>query len=416
LENKVHHEFAFLDGLRGIAALQVVCLHYFSAFLPVLADATGKQHFAWEEGLSKSILSYAWDGYSAVYLFFVMSGFVLAQSFINTDLPLPLATIKRFIRLFIPVFTAGLIALALAFATVHTRGMANSVAMSDWLAGPYHNPMTAHSVAKDLLLSSMLFGYQNVSLFQPVQDYLGIGVLSPAAFALNAPMWTLHGEFWGSMLTLLLSVFYKRLPMALFGMLVIAVLLLTGTSQLSLFVIGFLLYFVRGRLLSLRGAGWVGISAMMIFAGVWICVRRNIPDVLWIDVHLIRFTWLRAYNDAHFESSLGAFLVLLGMLVNRPLRIVLSTTIFQRLGRLSFSVYLLHFPILFSVGCFVFYIVQPHGYLFAVFTSLIVGVALTLACASVFERDVDRRAIRLSKVVSRLTMNRGNPSAPRQHT
>jgi peptidoglycan/LPS O-acetylase OafA/YrhL len=378
----------------------------------VLANVTGKQHFGWEGAFSKSIFSYAWDGYSAVYLFFVMSGFVLAQSFVNTDLSLPPTIVKRFLRLFVPVVTAGLISLRLVFAIVHERGAANSIAMSDWLAGPYHNPMTLRTVAKDVLLSSMLFGYQNVSLLQPVGTHLGIDFLSPAAFALNAPMWTLHGEFWGSMLTLLLSLLYKRLPPAFFGAFVIIVLLLTGTSQLSLFVVGFTLYFVHGRFLSLSGAKWVGASVSIMFIGVWICVHRDIPVVLQLDTHLIRFTWLRAYNDTHFESSLGAVLVFLAVLMNKPIQFVLSTHVFQQLGRLSFSVYLLHFPILFSLGCFVFYTVQTHGYLLAVFTSLAIGTAVTLACAEIFERYVDQRAIGLSKAIARLMVSREKAHSP----
>jgi peptidoglycan/LPS O-acetylase OafA/YrhL len=107
------NRFEFIDGLRGIAACQVVLLHYCAAFLPTMARVGGSPHYAWESSITRSPFFFLIDGYSAVYLFFIMSGFVLAPSFIHCPKGSAALAFKRFTRLFIPVLAASFLALAL---------------------------------------------------------------------------------------------------------------------------------------------------------------------------------------------------------------------------------------------------------------------------------------------------------------
>lgn len=76
-------KYEFLDGLRGIAALQVVFLHYYAAFLPAFARAGVAEHYKWETLATNSPAFLLVQGYVAVYVFFIMSGFVLANSFLD---------------------------------------------------------------------------------------------------------------------------------------------------------------------------------------------------------------------------------------------------------------------------------------------------------------------------------------------
>ena len=107
------HTFEFINGLRGLAALQVVLLHYCSSFLPRLARAAQFAHYDLETRLDHSPAFFLIDGYSAVYLFFVMSGFVLAPSFLTSNSGIGMQTAKRFTRLYLPVVGALAFALLL---------------------------------------------------------------------------------------------------------------------------------------------------------------------------------------------------------------------------------------------------------------------------------------------------------------
>jgi peptidoglycan/LPS O-acetylase OafA/YrhL len=102
---------AYLESIRGLAALQVLLLHFLAAFAPDLvfslpagAAVAGYIHL--------SPLYFLYDGYSAVYIFFALSGYVLTRSF-ERHLAQPSSQIlARVIRLGLPAITATLVAAA----------------------------------------------------------------------------------------------------------------------------------------------------------------------------------------------------------------------------------------------------------------------------------------------------------------
>ena len=59
----------YLEGLRGVAAMQVVLLHFFTGFMPETAS------------MRLAAVQPAFDGHTAVYVFFLISGTVLTPSF-----------------------------------------------------------------------------------------------------------------------------------------------------------------------------------------------------------------------------------------------------------------------------------------------------------------------------------------------
>src|SRR5258708_9607063 len=102
---------AYLESIRGLAALQVLLLHFLAAFAPDLvfslpADATVAGY------IHLSSLYFLYDGYSAVYIFFALSGYVLTRSF-ERHLAQPSSQIvARAIRLGLPSIAATLVAAA----------------------------------------------------------------------------------------------------------------------------------------------------------------------------------------------------------------------------------------------------------------------------------------------------------------
>ncbi|HMJ40690.1 MAG TPA: acyltransferase family protein [Pseudolabrys sp.] len=102
---------AYLESIRGLAAVQVLLLHFLAAFapdlvfsLPAAATVAGYIHL--------SPLYFLYDGYSAVYIFFALSGYVLTRSF-ERNLAQPSSQIlARVIRLGLPALAATLVAAA----------------------------------------------------------------------------------------------------------------------------------------------------------------------------------------------------------------------------------------------------------------------------------------------------------------
>ena len=77
------------------------------------------------------------------------------------------------------------------------------------------------------------------------------------------------------------------------------------------------------------------------------------------------------------------------------------------LGRMSFPIYLLHWPIMMTVGSMTFLFASPLGQQIAAITALLVGLLVTLPLAILFERFVDQPAIALSRVFGRFTVLKG---------
>jgi peptidoglycan/LPS O-acetylase OafA/YrhL len=387
-------KLAFIEGIRGIAACQVVLLHYCAALLPVLARVGGAGHFDAEQALARSPLFALIDGYSAVYLFFVMSGFVLAGSFLRTPRAVPMLAAKRLLRLFLPVAAAFAIGVLLMAALPQAREAALQHSRSDWLAALGHNPLGAAALLRDGLLNSMLVGYQGSSIFDGAASVLAP---APIAGAINAPTWTLHAEFWGSMLVLLLALAYRRVPRLLFWCGCAALVVTLGTSHFSLFLLGFFLYTQHAALLAARGPLATVGGALLFGLGVMICVSKDSPALAALDAGARALGLGHAQSDFHWQSQAGAALMFVGVLLNAPLRRCFAGAPAQWLGKLSFSVYLLHFPILLTVGCLVFAWLAPTSYALAVMASLGAGIGLTFAAALLFERHVDRRAVAWSR-------------------
>jgi peptidoglycan/LPS O-acetylase OafA/YrhL len=101
-----------------------------------------------------------------------------------------------------------------------------------------------------------------------------------------------------------------------------------------------------------------------------------------------------APNLYQFQSQLAAIALYLGVLYCTPIWSLLASAPCRHLGRLSFSIYLLHFPILFTVVCLAFTALPSVIFAFVLF------LAATFLAAIVFERLVDRPAIALSRWVT----------------
>jgi hypothetical protein len=90
----------WLDGMRGVAALQVMLLHYATAFLPGLGlHNRGMMHQRWERIIADTPSFFALNGYGSVYLFFLLSGVVLTYSFARRPFAAVQWTLRRIIRL-----------------------------------------------------------------------------------------------------------------------------------------------------------------------------------------------------------------------------------------------------------------------------------------------------------------------------
>jgi peptidoglycan/LPS O-acetylase OafA/YrhL len=390
---------AFLEGMRGLAAMQVLLLHYCAMVLPYAARVDDVRHFDAELWVAATPLFFLINGHLAVELFFLISGTVLAASFLRSETSVPAQILKRFLRLLLPALAAIVFALALLWWLPLDRAGLTELVKSDWLSRYMNTPWQLAAIARDSLLDSVLLGYQDVSLFDRIMRREQW--LSSIGGAAVPPLWTLHVEFWGSMLVLALATAYRRLGRRGFIAVVVVVLMFAGSSQYMLFVVGFLLHLLWRERPAPDASTPNLLAVPLIMAGIVLTSMPALPGMetlLWL---MRKLSILRAQNASVLQSQLGAILIFVCVLRSAAARQWLAAAPLAWLGRLSFSVYLLHFAVMSLIGSRVFLALAGHGYLAAGLAALVVGTAITFALAIGFERFIDRPAIALAARIAR---------------
>jgi len=398
MQVRERYHFQFADGLRGLAALQVLFLHYASVYLPLYAHEGTVSHFAVERWLAESPFFALIDGGTAVCLFFVISGFVLASSFENMTVGVGAAALKRSIRLLLPVLIAAVFSYICLGLVPAPLGELRDITHSDFAARIYLQPITFLSIMRDGFINALFLGYEPVSLFSG-RSWL---ILPGLDQSIDPPFWTLHVEFWGSMLVLALVYLNRRLsPIALAAVVIVA-LWLVGTSWYLLFVVGFLLYLIKDVVVPrttwfISGVG----SALVIWGGI-IGVTKASGQVQALFLALTPFVRGQALNAYTFQSSVGGALIFAGVWLSPHLRVLLSCRPVVALGRLSFGLYLLHFPVLFALSSRVFLWLLPHGYGMAISGASVAGMGITVGLAFLYDRFVDGYVLQFSREVATL--------------
>ena len=363
-----------LDGARGLAALVVVVHHTLLASWPSLAngyfDVPPKRwSLAW--WLYDTPLHFFWAGPEAVVVFFVLSGFVLALPAVKKGgrwISLGYYP-KRLIRLYLPVW--GALIVAVACREIEPR--VKSAGTSLWLQS-HAVPMTSHG-----LLTQASLKDQGTFAFDPV-------------------LWSLHWEVLYSVLlpvALVPPLLTRRRPLAALGLGAAAVSLTglgaaEGSARLTylpMFMIGALLGF-HGGSITRRLSAWRPLESSGL-AALAICL---VTAVYWmhdgsapVDVQ----TWMA--GTAKSASVVGAALLII-LALSRPR--LLEGTAVRWLGSRSYSLYLVHEPIIVTLA-----FVLGRGSSVPVLFALAVPTALI--AAELFWRAVENPSVRAAHAAGR---------------
>jgi peptidoglycan/LPS O-acetylase OafA/YrhL len=292
----------FLDGLRGVAALVVLLRHFLMTFLPAIFGGAPSRRV--DELIGNLLLV----GTYAVFIFFVLSGFVLAQSGASGKRSLPARLVARYLRLTIPMLVSLTFAWILLRCFPNVRSEFLELGTNHWLTkGAYVGLIPPFWLA----VQQALYGvyWNGDSLFDNV-------------------VWTMKVELEGSVGIYLV---YRFAPESRRVAALGCFLLLALFQPLALgFPLGALLREARARG-GLRESRW-GWAALV--------GAVAIP----VAAHLLSF------SISPVTSSGSAALLVWAVFLLGPLRRVLSAKGPVFLGRISFALYLLHVPLLVTVG------------------------------------------------------------------
>lgn len=316
-DSKPHYEL--LDGLRGVAALLVICYHIFEGFATSPLD----QHFN--------------HGYMAVDFFFILSGFVIGYAYDDrwkTTLTLKGFFKRRLVRLH-PMVIMGALLGAVSYC------IQGSVKWDGTQV-----PFTMVLIA--LLLNLFLL---------PVVPGTGADVRgNNEMYPLNGPSWSLFFEYIGN---ILYALFIRKFSTRALTLLVIAaaaglasfgIFNLSGYGHLG---VGWSMidYNLLGGFLRLMFSFSVGLLMSRIFkpakvkGAFWIC--SAVLAVLFTMPHLggADRLWINGLYESVCAIMIFPALVWLGASGKTTDKV--TSTVCKFLGDISYPLYVVHYPLMY---------------------------------------------------------------------
>ena len=366
-----------LDGLRGVAAL-VVLIGHLAIVVPEIAapfyglgrGATGSLEW-W---VNHTPLKLFTAGTEAVYIFFILSGLVVTLPYFSGKSWSWAAYYpRRIIRLYVPTLVAIVAAIALA----------SVVRAPDPASSPWLQAQSAQATPVEILRDVTLVAGQ---------------------FRINNPLWSLRWEIIFSIalpIYAALVILTRKIWPIVLGTTLVAIVALIAFQKddyayLLMFAVGMIfasqfsrLHGFAARLSERRwgDAAWTGLFALSIFS-------------------LISF-WLFWPDDlvgtpAHFVlrglAAVGAALLVLVVCFWARVVPFLTSRVVQWLGTISFSLYLIHVPVVATVA----FALRDSP----LWVTLVVGFVAALAAGQLFYWVIERPSHRLATATGKRILAR----------
>jgi peptidoglycan/LPS O-acetylase OafA/YrhL len=308
----VKTHITYLDSIRGLAALTVICEHYVIAYgLPC------------ETPMCQQILDYSplhmwWDGSAAVSMFFVLSGLVLSLKYFREGhhpdmqhFELNSYLIGRIFRIWLPYLIVLFISFALYLHIVGQSVLTTALPATKWITNMWPgNPLTAFDALRESFLLNL-----------------------PSLIVLLPQSWTLNIELVLSLLLPVGLILAERGTTWLVGFTLLAVSLL----DVSLF----LLHFLLGLLIARHYSN----IADYLTRNPW---QRRLMLVIGLVLYNSASIFYNVANDSviWLGSGLGAGLILMFASGSVRTQQILSYSWLRQMGKVSYSAYLTHMAIL----------------------------------------------------------------------
>jgi peptidoglycan/LPS O-acetylase OafA/YrhL len=337
-----------LDALRGFAALGIVFWHYRAHFLATPLPQLFEPFYR--------------AGFYCVDFFFVLSGVVLARAYLTEPRRHDLAgnLVRRLARIY-PLHLATLIA----------------VALLHWiLVGVMHQSPPSVMQHNDLY---------HLFLNLTLSNYIGL----QRGMSFNAPSWSISTEVYANLIFfLLIRVRRIRLDAVFLGLVVISVLLIAGLGNGRLDRSGTVLRVQVDLIRTILGF----FTGVLLY--VWVIAGRDSARGFFADglfvltLVLLIFGALGGFGSVPYAQLAAVFLgfplLIVTAIRSRVTGRLLRLTPFTALGDISYSLYLIHFPV--QILCYLVISAQLVRIDFSRPPSLFLYLALCLGLAALSHR------------------------------
>lgn len=377
----------YLDGIRGVASVIVILSHIAISFWPATLFGTPSNHPI-DKWLYGAPIRFFIEGNFAVCLFFIISGFVLTYRYQSKeDMPrMKSLCIRRYPRLMPPVFLSIMIAWALMITGGMWNAQAGLLSGSEWMKDLYSSPPDFLEAVRHGTIGSFINGSTKY----------------------NKVLWTMKIEFIDSFLVILFCILatktnrmWMRVALAVIFFLVLSTQLgITGLSYFALFIVGY----IFGRKPLIIGKYMIPVAWAALLAGLYLGGASGGEN--YSELNKLNIFGISEWDYIVLCHSVGAALVFYAISTIPVLQQFFASNICRFLGKISFSIYLLHLSIICSVGSFLmvkYYDANNYNMLASVCSLIIICTSIFLSI--LFTTYVDQRAINWAARFGRKRLN-----------
>lgn len=366
--------FEELDSLRGIAAIIVMFLHMYeiipeNKFIKIL----------FEYGPLRLFIS----GGESVILFFVLSGFVLSLPFYNKSnfgyIPF---IIKRICRIYIP-YLVSIIAVLGCREMFYTGKTPN---LSGWFNSFWTNTANASVLREHLILVDSFLSNLNPVVWSLVHE-MRISLVFPFV------MYFLIKLNWKKVIILsLLFSLVSVISFYLFKPSDTGTELSATINYIAMFIMGAFIAKYRGEIQKKYLSISKRSKILLFLSGLFMYLYVHPSFVLKIIFSNIA-PFYRTVIDS-WTVSLGSVIIIVFSMCSVKLSRILQVSFISFLGKISYSLYLIHLIVLFSFVR-VFFNVLPIWIIY--FSSLIVSLIIS----SLMYYIIEKPSIKVGKYLSK---------------
>jgi len=367
------------ESIRGLACFAVIISHLILTFFPGLhylkPEDEHLPNYEFFTTVFNSPFTFFYAGSAAVYIFFVLSGFVLSYAILkngsNINKKIASMTIKRYPRLAIPALISCLLIWCAFYLDVNTS------TATHWISRMGDLDSSIFSAIYDALINAFIFGKS---------EY-------------NWVLWTMQSELLGSLV--IFTLLYIKTNFKNLVFFISSMVFLIGSFGLSTQLGLGIFCFLFGMFTYLYGFKINNyVAIFMLIIGLYFAGAHNESTS-----YFIFNKFLGNYTHSLLSVASGP-LVVYSILMNNLLSDYLDRKSLIYLGKLSFSLYLLHMLMIYIVGMPIFNYMSSIGFTYmSGAISASIAVIITSLISSIFYSEyIDDLSINVGKKIEKIIL------------
>ncbi|MEG1848498.1 MAG: acyltransferase [Lachnospiraceae bacterium] len=378
-------KLGFIDGLKAIATILVFNIHFINAYYCGVYTLDPK-YFHTQSGIEWYIgatpLNLIYAGKVGARIFLCLSAFLLARSFFlskhGSDDAVNIlvkASVKKYLRLVCPIIVVNLFVFSLMRCGAYHNGEVAVLANSVEFFGPY-NQFSPHLFA---------------ALKEAVWDCFVTG-----GNAYNGPLWFIHYEFWGCILVAVILALTgkRRMRYLLYGVLALVLIRSDYLSMILAVVVADLIYTQADRIRSLTQKQWL--MWMLLVVSLYFVTYPSYGDNLQGSIYAILPPKVLFYYNVAIPMMLLAIYYL------RPVQQLLERKGLCRFQKISYSFYLIHFPLICTLSTAFFLVMYNKiNYHILFLLNYVLTFTISTILAWVLTKLIDQPGTKMAEKITR---------------